>query len=174
MFLVIAHQTPLSMGFFRHEYWNGLPSPSPGGLPDSMDRVQVSYVLHWQRSSIALVPPGKPMVIVNWSPIMTTQSLTLICFTIMVSNTPDITLGDFSCDRWYFQYDQLVPLIPFFQCIAKCKELTILNKIFWFKSYFHHDVVVCPWEGYLIWYVVYLIKLLHLIRMFHSFSIQTA
>ena len=76
--------------------------------------------------------------------------------------------------RWYFQYDQLVPLIPFFQCIAKCKELTILNKIFWFKSYFHHDVVVCPWEGYLIWYVVYLIKLLHLIRMFHSFSIQTA
>ena len=24
----------LSMGFSRQEYWNGLPSPSPGDLPD--------------------------------------------------------------------------------------------------------------------------------------------
>ena len=27
-------QSPLSMGFPRQEYWNGLPSPSPGDLPD--------------------------------------------------------------------------------------------------------------------------------------------
>ena len=30
----IACQTPLSMGFSRQEYWNGLPFPSPGDLPD--------------------------------------------------------------------------------------------------------------------------------------------
>ena len=24
-----THQAPLSMGFFRHEYWSGLPCPSP-------------------------------------------------------------------------------------------------------------------------------------------------
>ena len=30
----IACQTPLSMGFFRQEYWSGLPFPSPGDLPD--------------------------------------------------------------------------------------------------------------------------------------------
>ena len=24
----------MSMGFFRQEYWSGLPSPSPGDLPD--------------------------------------------------------------------------------------------------------------------------------------------
>ena len=29
-----AHQAPLSMGFPRHEYWSGLPFPSPGNLPD--------------------------------------------------------------------------------------------------------------------------------------------
>ena len=29
-----AHQTRLSMGFCRQEYWSGLPFPSPGGLPD--------------------------------------------------------------------------------------------------------------------------------------------
>ena len=28
------HQSPLSMGFFRQEYWSGLPFPSPGDLPN--------------------------------------------------------------------------------------------------------------------------------------------
>ena len=27
-------QVSLSMGFPRHKYWNGLPFPSPGDLPD--------------------------------------------------------------------------------------------------------------------------------------------
>ena len=31
----VAHQAPLSMEFFRQEYWSGLPFPSPGDLPDS-------------------------------------------------------------------------------------------------------------------------------------------
>ena len=31
----VVCQVPLSMGFSRQEYWNGLPFPSPGDLPDS-------------------------------------------------------------------------------------------------------------------------------------------
>ena len=31
----VAHQSPLSMGFSRQEYWCGLPFPSPGDLPNS-------------------------------------------------------------------------------------------------------------------------------------------
>ena len=27
-------QAALSVGFFRQEYWSGLPCPSPGDLPD--------------------------------------------------------------------------------------------------------------------------------------------
>ena len=30
----IAHQTPLSRGFSRQEYWGGLPWPPPGDLPN--------------------------------------------------------------------------------------------------------------------------------------------
>ena len=30
----VAHQTPLSMGFSRQQYWSGLPFPTPGDLPD--------------------------------------------------------------------------------------------------------------------------------------------
>ena len=30
----VARQVPLSMGLSRQEYWNGLPCPPPGDLPD--------------------------------------------------------------------------------------------------------------------------------------------
>ena len=30
----VAHQAPLSMGFFRQEYWSGLPFPTSGNFPD--------------------------------------------------------------------------------------------------------------------------------------------
>ena len=30
----VAFQAPLSMGFPKQEYWSGLPSPSPGDLPN--------------------------------------------------------------------------------------------------------------------------------------------
>jgi len=30
----VAHQAPLSMGFFSQEHWRGLPCPPSGDLPD--------------------------------------------------------------------------------------------------------------------------------------------
>ena len=30
----VALQAPVSLGFSRQEYWNGLPCPSPGYLPN--------------------------------------------------------------------------------------------------------------------------------------------
>jgi len=30
----VALQAPLSMGYPRHEYWSGLPFPTPGDLSD--------------------------------------------------------------------------------------------------------------------------------------------
>ena len=31
---IVAHMAPWSMGFSRHDFWSGLPFPSPGDLPD--------------------------------------------------------------------------------------------------------------------------------------------
>ena len=31
---IVAHQAPLSVGFYRQEYWSELPFPSPRDLPD--------------------------------------------------------------------------------------------------------------------------------------------
>ena len=45
----VAHQTPLSTGFSRQEYWSGLPFPPPGAL--STQRLNPS-LLHWQAGSL--------------------------------------------------------------------------------------------------------------------------
>ena len=40
----VACQAPLSMGFFRQEYWSGLPFPSPRDLPDPEIRMPTHFL----------------------------------------------------------------------------------------------------------------------------------
>ena len=46
------------MGFFRQEYWTGLPFPPPGDLPDLGMESPFLHLLHWQEDSSPLAPPG--------------------------------------------------------------------------------------------------------------------
>ena len=49
----VAHQVLLSMGFPKHEYWNGLSFPTPGDLPDSgIEPSNLLHLLHWQADSV--------------------------------------------------------------------------------------------------------------------------
>ena len=57
----VACQAPLSMGFSRQEYWNRLPSPTPGNLPDPGIEPESLCHLHWQAGSLPLASPGKPV-----------------------------------------------------------------------------------------------------------------
>ena len=59
----IAFQAPLSMGFSREEYWNGLPFPTPSDLPiPEMDHTSpVSPVLPGR--CFITEPPGNPVII---------------------------------------------------------------------------------------------------------------
>ena len=52
-----AHQAPLSMGFFRQEYWNGWPCPPPGDLPDP--GIESTSPTLWA-DFLPSEPPGKP------------------------------------------------------------------------------------------------------------------
>ena len=54
----VAHQAPLSMGFPRQEYWNGLPFPSPGNLHDP--RIE-SASPSLTGEFFTAEPPGKPI-----------------------------------------------------------------------------------------------------------------
>ena len=74
---IVACQAPLSMGFPRQEYWNGLPFSSPGDLCN----------LEIKPTSPALAggffttePPGKPnlfprMIVINLSSVVKGASL---------------------------------------------------------------------------------------------------
>ena len=53
----VAHQSSLSMRFYRHKCWSGLPFPSPGDLPDPGIQ-PVSRLL--AREFFTTEPPGKP------------------------------------------------------------------------------------------------------------------
>ena len=58
----VAHQAPLSVGFSKQEYWNGLPFPPPGIFPIQRSNLSLLCLLHWQAGSLPLAPPGKPTV----------------------------------------------------------------------------------------------------------------
>ena len=56
-----AHQAPLSIGFSRQEYWNGLPFPSPGDLPDQWIK-PASLTFHELAGEFFTTEsPGKPL-----------------------------------------------------------------------------------------------------------------
>ena len=53
----VAYQAPPSTGFSRQEYWNGLPLPSPGDLPNSGIEPRSPAL---QADALTSEPPGKP------------------------------------------------------------------------------------------------------------------
>ena len=53
----VAHQALLSMEFSRQEYWSGLPSPSPGDLPNPGIKPGSPTL---QADSLPSELPGKP------------------------------------------------------------------------------------------------------------------
>ena len=55
-----AHQDPLSMGFLRQEYWNGLPFPPPGDLPNSGTEPTSLASPALAGGFLPTVTPGKP------------------------------------------------------------------------------------------------------------------
>ena len=58
---MVARQAPLSMIFFRQEYWSGLLFPPPGDLPDSgIDSASPASSGLAERVSTS-EPPGKPV-----------------------------------------------------------------------------------------------------------------
>ena len=52
-------QAPLSMGFPRHEHWNGLPFPTPGDLPNSGTKPRSLALQEDSLSSEAAEKPHK-------------------------------------------------------------------------------------------------------------------
>ena len=57
---IVAHWAPLSMGFSRQEYWNGMPFSSPGDLPDPGIETACLMSPALAGGFFTTEPPGKP------------------------------------------------------------------------------------------------------------------
>ena len=53
----VAHQSPLSIGFPRQEYWREFPFPSLGGSSQLRDQ---TYISGFASEFFTAEPPGKP------------------------------------------------------------------------------------------------------------------
>ena len=56
----VAQQAPLSMELSKQEYWNGLPFPSPGDLPNSGTEPSSPESPELAGRFFTTAPPGKP------------------------------------------------------------------------------------------------------------------
>ena len=54
----VAYQAPLSMGFSRREYWNGLPFLLQGILPTQGLNPRLLCLLHWHAGSLPFLLQG--------------------------------------------------------------------------------------------------------------------
>ena len=67
------------MGFSRQEYCSGLPSPSPGDLPDPRtEPTSLMSPAFWQAGSLPLAPPGKPLLTIA-APFLSLLNIGLVC-----------------------------------------------------------------------------------------------
>ena len=70
----VAYQAPPSMGFSRQEYWNGLPFPSPGDLPDpGIESGSPAF----QADTLTSEPPGKPHIYAQFSSVQSLSHVRL-------------------------------------------------------------------------------------------------
>ena len=58
-----AHQTPLSMGFFRQRYWSGFPFPPPGDLVDPGIETKSPLFPALGANSLLLSHHGNPFIL---------------------------------------------------------------------------------------------------------------
>ena len=63
VWLWVARQAPLSMGFSRQGCWSGLHFLLQGIFPTQGSNQHLSCLLHWQAGSLPLAPSGKPWTI---------------------------------------------------------------------------------------------------------------
>ena len=58
--MTVAHQTPLTIGFSRQEYWSEVPFPPPGDLPNPGTEPTSPEATVLVSEFFTTEPPGKP------------------------------------------------------------------------------------------------------------------
>ena len=125
--LTVSHQSPLSMGFSKQEYWNGLPCPSPGDFPDPGIEPMSFTSPALAGRFFPLVPPGKPCF-TNKCYIFYSNSIVSVCIfsSTWFCQTVNICLSV----EWMLILDILIFIFPI---ISEAEHSHMLSDIWIFS-----------------------------------------
>ena len=62
----VPYQAPLSMGFWRQEYWSGMPFPPPGNLPNPEIKPGSPATPALAVNAFTTEPPGNPHIHITY------------------------------------------------------------------------------------------------------------
>ena len=123
-----AHQAPPSLGFSRQEYWSGLPSPSPGELPDpGIERRPPAL----QADALTCEPPGgrwelvkfiKGSQILEWEKNFKTSKGLMLMFQLGIfTHSKELSISYRFFGRGGMNFQACFPLLSFFlRIFASC------------------------------------------------------
>ena len=115
----VAREAPLSMGFSRQEFWNGLPLPPPGDLPyPGIEPVSPA----WQANSLPSEPPGKPREVPG------------------LQTSTDSKVGS----REKSAHQRLSPLPTVRPLLPRQEAGPVVSVLPWRASFSRHTCVFCP------------------------------
>ena len=115
-----SYQAPLSMGFFRQEYWSELPFPSPEDLPDPGIKPTSPVAPALQADSISTEPPGKPSLMTRQM-----QIKTIMRHYLIPSKWPS---SKSTKNKWWIGCGEKWTLL---HCWWECKLVQPLWKTLW-------------------------------------------
>ena len=109
----VACQAPLSMGFSRQEYWNGMPSPSLGDLPEPAVTPASPVSPSLAGRLFTTEPPGNPFNYFQFSSVA--QSCPTFCDPMdhsMPGLTVHLQLPEFTQTHVHWVGDAIQPSHP--------------------------------------------------------------
>ena len=144
------------MGFSRQEYWNGLPFPSPGDLPDPGIRPCLLHPLHWQARSLPLVPPIR--LYISWSvypsgcfqvSTVMNKTVTNIPVQVFCGHMFSFFLGKYLRKEWL---GHRVDIFNFLKTAKQLSKIVIpvnfLDVVYFLYSFDHRTPRICKMSRY--------------------------
>ena len=148
----VAHQAPLSMGFFRQKYWSALPCPPPGDLLDpGIEAASLVYpsdgdslhnCLHWQVGSLLTEPPGKPVFNTSQHKSSLTSLHKYFPFLYLPGSSPSRIQGNPQDERRRRMRERVRQSSRLSLKFIFARPLYTLNNIFWGEVHIAYTQVI--------------------------------
>ena len=138
----VACQAPLTVGFFRQEYWSRLPFPNPGDLPNPGSELASLVSSALAGRFFTTVPPVKPSAHQRrlLSPYSGHSALSILSPSYSSSSSPSLKPHHDLAIR-SIHYPLMFPLLPHLE--SRLPSVLLLPLPTTLSSVLHHIAFIC-------------------------------